>query len=90
MSTPEDIAATTESAKTITAINKDSVHKICSGQVNKSLYTIHSWKWDGIFFNSSTKTIHTYKNCMLNVWAKKNWVSVFLCMLKQIMNFHGI
>lgn len=32
MSSSED-NATTESAKTITAINKDTVHKICSGQV---------------------------------------------------------
>lgn len=29
--------STTEEAKTIQAINKDTVHKICSGQVNITL-----------------------------------------------------
>lgn len=34
MAENDDIVATNEAAKNIKAIDKDSVHRICSGQVN--------------------------------------------------------
>lgn len=64
MSDTED-NATTESAKTITAINKDTVHKICSGQVNET-YTHVPIHGNGIlFFSQLTSHINTYTHTNL-------------------------
>lgn len=64
---------TTESAKTITAINKDTVHKICSGQVKINIQISYTK------FVFSTKTTHKIKKKTCNVIII--WEMVFLCML---------